>query len=103
MFLLRAAFICIWITIASLSTSAAISTPLFQAQTARDKSGSLNAENALNGGNVVAQSADLNETAEIDQLLKECGDFIRKGRFADLTTKANEVPAFLQQLINFGG
>ena len=70
MFLLRATFICI---VAFLF----LSTPVlaFQAQTV---------DSAKN------QSTSEPQVAEIDQLLKECGDLIRKGRFAELTTKANE-------------
>jgi CHAT domain-containing protein/tetratricopeptide (TPR) repeat protein len=70
MFPLRATFICI-VTFLALPTPV----PLFQAQTV---------DSAKN------QTTSEPRAAEIDQLLKECGDLIRKGRFADLTTKANE-------------
>ena len=69
MFLLRATFICI-VALLSLSTLVLA----FQAQPV-DSAKSQASEPRL---------------AEIDQLLKECGDLIRKGRFADLATKANE-------------
>src|SRR5689334_23682712 len=70
MFLLRATFICI---VAFLSLS--IPVLAFQPQTV---------DSAKN------QTTSEPRVAETDQLLKECGDLIRKGRFADLTTKANE-------------
>ena len=70
MFLLRATFICI-VGFLSLSTPVLA----FQAQTV---------DSAKN------QTTSEPQVAEIDQLLKECGDLIRKGRFADLTAKANE-------------
>ena len=70
MFPLRATFICI---VAFLS----LATPVlaFQAQAV---------------DSAKKQTTSEPRVAEIDQLLKECGDLIRKGRFADLTTKANE-------------
>ena len=70
MFLLRATFICI-VGFLSLSTPVLA----FQAQTV---------DSAKN------QTTSEPQVAEIDQLLKECGDLIRKGRFANLTAKANE-------------
>ena len=36
--------------------------------------------------------------SQVDQLLKECGDLIRKGRFAELTTRGNEAFALSQAL-----
>ena len=77
MFLLRATFICI---VAFLSLSRPILA--FQVQTVDS------AKKQTTGS--LSQAAEPNRVVEIDQLLKECGDLIRKGRFAELTTKANE-------------
>jgi hypothetical protein len=42
--------------------------------------------------------APADKAAQIDQLLKECGDLIKKGRFADLTARANEAFALSRAL-----
>lgn len=43
-------------------------------------------------------TAQPDKAAQVDKLLKECGDLIKKGRFADLTTRANEAFALSQAL-----